>query len=148
VTLGVHVHGIQQDVGVDELHAPARMPPRRWLDGPVSGQDTVAFAWIALLAFVRLCTKDGLFPAPLSPAHRLARGALPTHALEPVEVVVERHDRATVLERQRCQVRVVDGVAADAHAAQDIPHHTSAMGGGVPPPPQAQTPAPHPPQRG
>jgi uncharacterized protein len=39
---------------------------RRWLDGALSGRDTVAFAWIALLAFVRLATKEGLFPAPLS----------------------------------------------------------------------------------
>ena len=27
---------------------------RRWLDASLSGEDTVAFAWIALLAFVRL----------------------------------------------------------------------------------------------
>lgn len=39
---------------------------RRWLDGALSGDDTVAFAWIALLAFVRLTTKAGLFPSPLT----------------------------------------------------------------------------------
>ena len=39
---------------------------RRWLDGALSGQDTVAFAWISLLAFVRLATKEGLFPSPLT----------------------------------------------------------------------------------
>jgi hypothetical protein len=44
------------------LHAPAR----RWLDDALSGADTVGFAWIALLAFVRLSTKAGLFPTPLS----------------------------------------------------------------------------------
>lgn len=38
---------------------------RRWLDGALSGADTVAFAWVALLAFVRLATKVGLFPSPL-----------------------------------------------------------------------------------
>ncbi|MEO6121906.1 MAG: type II toxin-antitoxin system VapC family toxin [Acidimicrobiales bacterium] len=41
-------------------------PSRRWLDGALSGQGTVAFAWIALLAFVRLATKAGLFPQPLT----------------------------------------------------------------------------------
>lgn len=41
-------------------------PSRRWLDTALSGQDTVAFAWIALLAFVRLSTKVGLFPSPLT----------------------------------------------------------------------------------
>ncbi len=39
---------------------------RRWLDESLSGEDTVAFAWIALLAFVRLATREGLFPHPLS----------------------------------------------------------------------------------
>ena len=38
----------------------------RWLDTALSGADTVAFAWVALLAFVRLSTKVGLFPSPLS----------------------------------------------------------------------------------
>ncbi len=44
-----------------ERHGPAR----GWLDAALSGGDTVAFAWIALLAFVRLSTKAGLFPSPL-----------------------------------------------------------------------------------
>ena len=38
---------------------------RGWLDGALSGGETVAFAWIALLAFVRLSTRVDLFPAPL-----------------------------------------------------------------------------------
>src|ERR1700746_1149793 len=39
---------------------------RRWLDGALSGGDTVGLAWVPLLAFVRLTTKHGLFPTPLS----------------------------------------------------------------------------------
>ena len=46
--------------------APHHDRSRRWLDGALSGADTVAFAWIALLAFVRLATKVGLFPSPLT----------------------------------------------------------------------------------
>ncbi len=38
---------------------------RRWLDGALSGADTVGLAWVPLLAFVRLTTKVGLFPSPL-----------------------------------------------------------------------------------
>jgi len=48
------------------VDAERHEPSRRWLDGALSGHDTVAFAWIALLAFVRLSTKDGLFPSPLT----------------------------------------------------------------------------------
>lgn len=39
---------------------------RRWLDDALSGADTVGLAWVPLLAFVRLATKHGLFPMPLS----------------------------------------------------------------------------------
>lgn len=44
---------------------------RRWLDSALSGGDTVALAWVPLLAFVRLTTKVGLFPSPLSPSAAL-----------------------------------------------------------------------------
>lgn len=40
-------------------------PSRRWLDTALSGADTVGLAWVPLLAFVRLTTKEGLFPSPL-----------------------------------------------------------------------------------
>ncbi|MBP1823161.1 type II toxin-antitoxin system VapC family toxin [Mycobacterium sp. OAE908] len=41
---------------------------RRWLDGALSGADTVGLAWVPLLAFIRLTTKVGLFPTPLRTA--------------------------------------------------------------------------------
>ena len=44
---------------------------RRWLDGALSGADTVGLAWVPLLAFVRLSTKVGLFPSPLPPAEAM-----------------------------------------------------------------------------
>lgn len=39
---------------------------RRWLDTALSGGDTVGFAWVALLAFLRIATKRGIFPSPLT----------------------------------------------------------------------------------
>lgn len=44
---------------------------RRWLDGALSGGDGVGFAWVPLLAFIRLTTKVGLFPSPLRPAEAI-----------------------------------------------------------------------------
>lgn len=38
---------------------------RSWLDAELTGRSTVGFTWLALLAFLRLSTKPGLFPAPL-----------------------------------------------------------------------------------
>jgi hypothetical protein len=63
-------------------------PARRWLDGALSGAETVGFAWIVLLAFVRLSTKAGLFPTPLSVDGAMDRvdawiGAGPSVILEP-----------------------------------------------------------------
>jgi uncharacterized protein len=48
------------------VDAPHHEPSRRFLDGALSGADTVAFAWVALLAFIRLATKVALFPRPLT----------------------------------------------------------------------------------
>lgn len=49
-------------------HAEAR----DWLDGALSGRSEVGFCWIAVLAFVRLSTKLGLFPTPLPVDRALA----------------------------------------------------------------------------
>lgn len=46
---------------------------RSWLDGELTGGSTVGFTWLALLAFLRLSTKPGLFPAPLPVAGALDR---------------------------------------------------------------------------
>lgn len=37
-----------------------------WLDAALSGAATVGLAWVPLLAFIRLTTKAGLFPNPVS----------------------------------------------------------------------------------
>jgi toxin-antitoxin system PIN domain toxin len=68
--------------------APHHERSVRWLDDALSGSDTVAFAWIALLAFVRLSTKAELFPTPLSLDAAMDRvdawlGAAPAVIVEP-----------------------------------------------------------------
>jgi uncharacterized protein len=45
---------------------PRHEQARGWLDASLSGSETVGFAWMVLLAFLRLSTKVGLFPRPLS----------------------------------------------------------------------------------
>jgi hypothetical protein len=39
---------------------------RKWLDSALDGREMVAFAWIAILAFVRLATHRAVFAQPLS----------------------------------------------------------------------------------
>ncbi len=38
----------------------------KWLDAALDGAEPVGFPWVALLAFVRLTTRAGILPAPLS----------------------------------------------------------------------------------
>jgi hypothetical protein len=45
--------------------APFHDRARGWLDDALNAEETVGFAWIALLAFLRLATRPGLFPRPL-----------------------------------------------------------------------------------
>lgn len=45
---------------------PRHAEARQWLDTNLSGADAVGFAWVVLLAFLRLSTKVALFPRPLS----------------------------------------------------------------------------------
>jgi toxin-antitoxin system PIN domain toxin len=45
---------------------PRHREARDWLDGELSSGRPVGFSWIVLLAFVRLTTRSGLFPSPLS----------------------------------------------------------------------------------
>lgn len=45
---------------------PRNAEARDWLDGALGGGETVGLAWIVLLAFLRLSTKVGLFPRPLT----------------------------------------------------------------------------------
>lgn len=44
---------------------PKQREAARWLDGALSGEETIGFAWIVIAAFLRLTTRAGLFPRPL-----------------------------------------------------------------------------------
>lgn len=52
---------------------PKHHQSRQWLDGALTGHEPVGFAWVVLLAFVRLSSKVGLFPRPLTVEGALAR---------------------------------------------------------------------------
>lgn len=89
---------------------------RRWLDSALSGADTVAFSWIALLAFVRLSTKPGLFPSPLREGEAMDRvdawlGAPPAVVLEPTP------DHARILRGLLEAVGAGGNLVNDAHQA-------------------------------
>lgn len=89
---------------------------RAWLDEALSGADTVAFAWIALLAFVRLSTKVGLFPSPLTVDQALDRVDAWLDA--PPSVVVEATvDHARVVRSLLAPIGAGGNLVSDAHLA-------------------------------
>ncbi len=96
---------------------------REWLDAALSGRATVGFSWIVLLAFVRLSTKAGVFPRPLTLAEAL--GVVEAWLAQPAAVVVEPTARhASVLADLLQAVGVGGNLVNDAHlAALAIEHH-------------------------
>jgi toxin-antitoxin system PIN domain toxin len=100
-------------VNTDAAHHAAA---RSWLDQSLSGEATVAFSWVALLAFIRLATKIGLFPSPLSVDEAMNR--VDAWLAAPPAVVVEptpRHGR--VLRDLLSEVGVGGNLVNDAHLA-------------------------------
>jgi toxin-antitoxin system PIN domain toxin len=47
--------------------APLHRQTKRWLESAMSGSETIGFAWIVLLAFLRITTRQGVFRKPLTP---------------------------------------------------------------------------------
>jgi uncharacterized protein len=56
---------------IDET-APRHAAARTWLDTVLSGPEDVGFAWVVVLAFLRLTTKATVFTAPLQASEALA----------------------------------------------------------------------------
>jgi uncharacterized protein len=99
----------------------------RWLDGALSGADAVGFAWVPLLAFVRLATRPGLFPSPLPAEDAIAQVAdwLGAPTAVPVDPT-PRH--ADLLGRMLAVVGAGGNLVYDAHlAALAIEHRASVV---------------------
>jgi toxin-antitoxin system PIN domain toxin len=89
---------------------------RRWLDDSLSGGEPVAFAWLALLAFLRLSTKVDLFPRPLTTEQALDR--VERWLGTPAAVVLEpTPDHGRVLRRLLSEVGAAANLVSDAHLA-------------------------------
>lgn len=58
---------VDANVLIYAVNADARQhqQAKDWVDAALRGPETVGFAWIVLLAFLRLTTRAGLFPRPL-----------------------------------------------------------------------------------
>jgi uncharacterized protein len=97
----------------------------RWLDGALSGHDTVGLAWVPLLAFVRLSTKDGLFPSPLRPEAAIGQVA-DWLAAPGAEMVNPTPRHVEIMRRLLADVGTGGNLVNDAHlAALALEHRAS-----------------------
>jgi toxin-antitoxin system PIN domain toxin len=67
--------------------SPKHDAARGWLDDALSAGEAVGFAWVALLAFLRLATHRAVFSAPLEP--EVALGIVRAWLDQPPAVVVD-----------------------------------------------------------
>jgi hypothetical protein len=89
---------------------------RDWLDGAINAEGTVALPWVCLLAFLRLSSRPGLFPNPLSPAESMVR--VRDWLAQPNVLAVNPGARhAELLDRMIAAVGSAGNLVTDAHLA-------------------------------
>lgn len=96
--------------------APRHRAARKWLEGRLSGNETFAFAWVVLLAFIRLSTNPRVFSEPFGPSE--AFDVLEGWLAQPCATVVhptERH--ASVLRELLEPLGTAANLTTDAHLA-------------------------------
>lgn len=109
VDANVLIYAVNED-------APRHGLARQWLDDALRGPESIGFAWVVLLAFIRLTTRQGLFPRPLAVADSLR---VVRHWLaQPAAVVVHPTPRhADVLAGLLNQSGAAANLVTDAHLA-------------------------------
>jgi len=96
--------------------APPHSAARDWLDGALGGAETVGFAWIVLLAFLRLATHAAVFPHPLTV--EAAVEAVDGWLAQPAAVVVQPTPRhLAVLRGLLAETGPAANLVNDAHLA-------------------------------
>ena len=96
--------------------APQHASARRWLEGVLGGTEAVAFAWVVLLAFLRLTTKAAVFDRPLSVDE--AFDFMDEWLAQPSAVIVQPTARHAAILRGLVSQRGTGGnLTTDAHLA-------------------------------
>ena len=110
------------DSGNDERYRDSRA----WLEQSLVGIEAVGFSWIVVLAFMRLTTKIGLFPHPLTVAQ--ANECVRSWLAQPAAVIVEPTARHfDVLAGLLAQVGTGGNLVSDAHLAALASEHDATI---------------------
>lgn len=96
--------------------SPRHRPARRWLEEQLSGTETVGFAWVVLLAFLRLSTSPRIFRDPLGPEEAL--DLIDEWLAQPCATVVHPGARhAAILRELLRPLGTAGNLTTDAHLA-------------------------------
>lgn len=99
-----------------DTRSPRHVAARSWLEQQLSGDETIAFTWVVLLAFVRLSTHPQIFARPLS-ADR-AFDVVGRWLRQPCVVIVHPGDRHVAVMQQLLRPFGTAGnLVNDAHLA-------------------------------
>ncbi|MDQ3991475.1 MAG: type II toxin-antitoxin system VapC family toxin [Actinomycetota bacterium] len=96
--------------------APRHRRARRWLEEQLSGTEAFGFAWVVLLAFLRLSTNPRIFerPLPVQVAFEMVEGWL---AQPPATIVHPTERHAAVLKELLEPLGTAGNLTTDAHLA-------------------------------
>ena len=99
-----------------DTRSPRYAPARSWLEQQLSGDETIALAWVVLLAFLRLSTHPHVFARPL--AVERAFDVVGRWLDQPCVVVVHPGDRHAAVMRQLLgRLGTAGNLVNDAHLA-------------------------------
>jgi len=119
VDANVLIYAINED-------APDHRAARAWLDAAVVAGEAVGFAWIVILAFLRLTTSPGILGRPLTADAAIA--AVRAWLGQPSAVVVEPNPRhLEVLQGLLAEVGTAGSRVPDAHLAAIALEHGASI---------------------
>ncbi len=94
--------------------APSHRRVLHWWERSLNGNEPIALCWPVISGFIRLSTRHGIFPRPLSPDDACAR--IDRWLQQPmVRVVTETDSHWTLLKHLLEQVGVAGNLTTDAH---------------------------------
>jgi len=99
-----------------DTRSPRHAAARSWLERQLSGDETIALAWVVLLAFLRLSTHPHVFARPL--AAERAFDVVNRWLEQPCVVIVHPGDRHAAVMRQLLgRYGTAGNLVNDAHLA-------------------------------
>jgi hypothetical protein len=109
-----------------DTRSPRHDAARRWLERQLSGDETFAFAWVALLAFLRLSTSPRIFDNPLAPERAL--DVIDRWLAQPCAVILHPGDRHAGLLRELLRpLGTAANLVNDAHLAALAVEHNAEL---------------------